>query len=1250
MGCFLRPLLRSLRNKSKSKSKLSSQERPEEKPPLRAPERGGAAPVVTEKRPVSDEPQTPSTANPPVSTITLVSSQSGVATDAPPYELAGSSPPTSDSKPVPQTITVEESIAEVKDNEVDGIVENDTEVKDTEVKDTEVKDTEPKDIFKENDTVDRDIVNNSNQDNDAKPDMIAENNVLNSDIVDNGIADSDTVDNSYEAGAIKPDDSAETDIWATAYQSFVRREGELATAYETHLTTITDADSPTLRDLTSTDWAKSTVKHLEEKRQSNQWKFSFLGRDIKVREQAEKLTKTLSLCDSVVKQALSAQPFAALAWSGVSILLPLLENASTEHGSMLAAFDSMQRVLVYWKIYHDAFPTEISVEHNRATWDQLVKLYSHIFEFQARVICHMSKTQLSRGLENATGSNDWENKAALVDKLSNDCKKCTDIAHAREAQRNCEQRLKEIYESRQALQGIHELLEDERRQRKSDRNDDQERALLSLLAANHEEYKNFNPPKLEGTCGWFLEDEHFCSWRDRSDSSLLWVSAGPGCGKSVLSRSLIDDWQLTTSPATSTVCHFFFKDGDQSRVHSHDALSAILHQLFIQDLTGRFMENALHRHKNYGDALRKNSNELWNTLLDCASKPDAGEIICVLDALDECREDERNIIVEKLTAFYSNTETAARRTCRLKFLITCRPYYQIERSINSLSDASSMKIDGNDKSPAISADINLVIDDKIPNLLGNFSKQDQERIAEHLKSMNNRTYLWLRLTFSIIEKNPVSYGKLSDVNGLLQELPEGHLQAYEKMLNQMNDLRHTPNLLQLILAANRPLSLDEANHALALADPGQSVQLWPRDSFKDIVKNFGGLLVDVHDSKISFIHQTVREFLTKSSEDDGKKWKWKGRFKPPVYHKAITRACIRCLSLPEQQSSAHGVTAAKDADAFYLYAHDYWTEHCRELDTKISGELLQKAVELCHVDVKTSQWVCSCSFQWTDEHLDRHQLKWYKMTDLAVAAYFGLFSVVRALIKKGNVNINAKIRDIGTALHMASCAGYINVIELLLDHGADIHSTSKSGETPLMLAATNAQRDAFVLLLDRGAGQSEEIPNLLVAAAQMRSSNELTAMILEKRGVKIQITPDLLVRIAEKGYASGTIEAIFDYFGDQVEVTPDVILAAARIEFSAVFMNLLFEKRGAQIEITQDVIEAASYSSLQCFRERLGDEIVPEETLLKAKIKESQALKERWFTPTDSILYEEQMGSFQTTTNGDVIHLPKIKSALQRVC
>ncbi|KAI0803803.1 hypothetical protein GGR55DRAFT_682217 [Xylaria sp. FL0064] len=653
--------------------------------------------------------------------------------------------------------------------------------------------------------------------------------------------------------------AAHSDIWSDAYEEFSKREPELGKDYKTHLASVSNVD------FSNPTWAKSFVEELQKSREAKQWHVTFHSKDIKSREQAEKLAKVLIWCNGIVKDALSAQPYAALAWSGVSILLP--------HEAMISHLDTVNHVQVYWKAYQDAFPGEFHVNS-----DSLIELYSHVFEYQARTICHLSSAQLSRAWQKVAGWNEWEKKAAHVERLSRHCKSLIDIVQVEHTQLRCDQQLDQMYRSREVLQQIYEILDEERKQRRSDRQDQFERALLADLAADHEGYKNFNPRKVEDTCQWFLENESFRSWRGREESSFLWVSAGPGCGKSVLTRSLIDEWQLSPSPATSTVCYFFFKDGDEKRQHGANALSAILHQLFIQDLTGKFMSHALHRHRNYGNALATNFSELWNILLECTTTPDAGEIICVLDALDECNEHDRYDIMAKLKDFFSGTGQASRRTCRLKFFVTSRPYDTIEQSIGSLLNSSCLRIDGDDHSAAVSEDVNRVIDAKIPELLRHLSERNRLRISARLKEMKNRTYLWLRLTFYIIEQHPSEYKRQPDVEALLNKLPNEHSEAYEKILNQKNS-KYTVPLFQLMLAAKEPLDISGANYALAMAASKTSFashseveeRLWDADSFKSTAKNFCGLLIDFYDSKLSFIHQTVREFLTVSPQE-GHEW------------------------------------------------------------------------------------------------------------------------------------------------------------------------------------------------------------------------------------------------------------------------------------------------------------------------------------------------------------------------------------------
>ncbi|KAI0427758.1 hypothetical protein F5Y09DRAFT_315195 [Xylaria sp. FL1042] len=982
-----------------------------------------------------------------------------------------------------------------------------------------------------------------------------------------------------------------SDIWADAYETFAKREPDLDNDYKKYLAMVSKVD------LSNPDWVKSTVEGLQKSRENKQWQVTFHGKDIKFRAQAEKLAKFLLWCNGIVKDALSVQPYAALAWSGVSILLPLLTSATAQHEAMLSHLDTINHVQVYWKAYQDAFPEDF-----RANGDSLVELYSHIFEYQARTICHLSSAQLSRAWQKVAGWNDWEKKAAHVDGLSQHCKSLIDVIQDEAAQRKCNQQLEQMYRSREVLQQIYEVLDEEKKQQRNNHQDEQERKLLADLAADHEGYKNFNPRKVKNTCQWFLEDASFLSWRDNEESSFLWVSAGPGCGKSVLSRSLIDEWQLSTSAATSVVCYFFFKDGDEKRQHSTNALSAILHQLFMQDLTGKFMSHALPRHKNYGSALATNFYELWNILLDCATTPDAGDIVCVLDALDECNKQGRDEIIGTLKDFYSITSQVSRPKSRLKFFVTSRPYDTIERSIGSFLNSSCLRIDGDDHSAAVSEDVNRVIDAKIPELLCHLSEANRLLISTRLKAMKNRTYLWLRLAFYIIEQHPSDYDKPSDVEELLNDLPSEHSEAYEKILNKTKS-KYTLPLFQLMLAAKRPLDIDEANYALAMAPEEPSFKshseakegLWNTNTFKSTAKNFCGLLVDFHDSKLSFIHQTVREFLTEPPKE-GREWNWRGRFKLPECHRVMAFSCIHYLSLPELDIPYdYFGLPNKHMYPFFSYAADLWPFHYREQDITPCNNLLEKALNMCR------------------PHAGQRKL-WMKtiymsggeLTDLAVAAHYGLVTPARTILNGEDGDIDGDNESYDLALYEASQRGFPAVVEMLLLNTTatvNVRAGSHITQTPVCAAVRNNHCGVVEVLFERRNSQIEITDDLIKEVARYGIRAKAVALLFEKAGEKAKVTEAVLVAAARnRRCGRGMLDLLLKQRAKRIQISDDIGVRAARnSDRGKETIDLLFKERGEQAVVLEAAGNwACGKEILELLFEKQGERIQVTEAVIVA--------------------------------------------------
>jgi hypothetical protein len=113
------------------------------------------------------------------------------------------------------------------------------------------------------------------------------------------------------------------DLWMQAYDKLKERETDLVTDYEKHLSSCKYVPTTATDPLSTQESTKATVAQLLENREGKQWRLPWLEVDVKVREQLEKLVKFALWSDDIVKQALSAQPHAALAWSAVSILLPV---------------------------------------------------------------------------------------------------------------------------------------------------------------------------------------------------------------------------------------------------------------------------------------------------------------------------------------------------------------------------------------------------------------------------------------------------------------------------------------------------------------------------------------------------------------------------------------------------------------------------------------------------------------------------------------------------------------------------------------------------------------------------------------------------------------------------------------------------------------------------------------------------------------------------------------------------------------
>ncbi|KAL8874708.1 MAG: hypothetical protein Q9198_006845, partial [Flavoplaca austrocitrina] len=361
------------------------------------------------------------------------------------------------------------------------------------------------------------------------------------------------------------------------------------------------------------------------------------------------------------------------------------------------------------------------------------------------------------------------------------------------------------------LKEIDEILD--RRQKERYKNTKAHDCHRAFKTSDYESLKNINPDRAEGTCEWVFKHPCYRNWYENPYDDLLWISADPGCGKSVLSKSLINR-DLSESQA-HRVCYFFFKDNENQDSLAL-ALCALIHQLFT-DRPG-LIQHAIPAWEKAGDRVQREADELWRILLGASRDVKAGRTVYVLDALDECGESDQKRLIAMLADFSRNRSTDPSRG-RLKFLVTSRPYEWIQTQFQeSLQSWPSIRLRGEEENDQIRQEIDLVIQEKVEKLASDLKldASTKEQLKCKLLAMKHRTYLWLYLAIEgVREKYRESFRQHKES---ITSLPTTVEDAYEKILERgaarNKDIVY--NVLRIVVGARRPLTISEMAVALGV--------------------------------------------------------------------------------------------------------------------------------------------------------------------------------------------------------------------------------------------------------------------------------------------------------------------------------------------------------------------------------------------------------------------------------------------------
>ncbi|KLP00638.1 uncharacterized protein LW94_6814 [Fusarium fujikuroi] len=365
--------------------------------------------------------------------------------------------------------------------------------------------------------------------------------------------------------------------------------------------------------------------------------------------------------------------------------------------------------------------------------------------------------------------------------------------------------------------------------------------LKRLATSPYRGRKDRNPSAVQGTCEWFISHHLYHEWLGQDASKILWVSADPGCGKSVLVKHLVDSVIQTTD--SREVCYFFFKDDFADQKSLLSGLSSILQQLFMLD-SALLSDEILLQFDANAQWLTASFVELWQILIQVADSNPATEIICLIDAVDECNEHERSQLFRALCEL-----CGSKKTLNLKFLITSRPYREIGMGFKPLENLNLPVIHLSGESDSemrkIVREIDIAIRERVKTIAVQQILTDDEQLIliTQLLSVRNRTYLWAHLTLDLIERQlDISEEKIISITS---HLPQNVNEAYERILCRTFSKDKATRMLHIIIAADRPLTVGEIVVALELQQHHQSIddiEIEPEDRFREKIRDICGLV------------------------------------------------------------------------------------------------------------------------------------------------------------------------------------------------------------------------------------------------------------------------------------------------------------------------------------------------------------------------------------------------------------------------
>ncbi|KAJ3964982.1 ankyrin repeat-containing domain protein, partial [Lentinula raphanica] len=605
--------------------------------------------------------------------------------------------------------------------------------------------------------------------------------------------------------------------------------------------------------------------------------------------------------------------------------------------------------------------------------------------------------------------------------------------------------------------------------------------------------------RVTGTSQWILEDSAYKNWMEKA--GIWWIQGKAGSGKTFLITYTIKNLQDTTS-ANSVVYHYFDTcDNTRLKTSYQGMLLFLMLQLGAQNQNIHPALKNLFQSSICGISHLKPTNiQLLDTLKKIIRDlfQHKHQVYIIIDALDEC-EDSHLVLdfIREMTHF-----------SWLRIIISSRdhPPEALACFTTFLSNHNSIKED-----IAIFVKNQMHLKFKNPSL--------EIEVRNKLLEKADGGFWYIDCQLQVINRCAIS----RKVETALATLPLDLRDTYSNVIasyNSEDDLEYLYHLIIWLLYSFEPVYLNQVATLFSIDLKSQTVAS-NTDLLTGIETIVDSTLITVDSHNIvQFAHASVKEFLLQSHEDNHNKRVF--NLNAHLAHDIMTQMCLIYLLHHDYDVLKKRLSLQV---SFRQYATDNWAKHSYYNEkARVSSE---DTMNLAQNFLDTSsesflKWKNTYHFPHGSLGMLRPNRNVFKYCNaLHIVAFFGLYQNAQKLLSseiykqqnKLKADLNAVGKYVGTPLHVATYMGHRDIIELLLEHNADVNAICKIGtpraaieETAIECAIHKGYKEIVEILLEHGAElnlNAQQI-NLAFDTAGYMGHKEMLEFLFQCNAIKAQ--------------------------------------------------------------------------------------------------------------------------------------------------